>query len=153
MVYELVYESDTKSIIKTNCIGRESNPGRPRGRRAFYHWTTDAHPNFRSQCLIWTGEFTLKSLVEVEPNFLTTCFPANAWHWTESHVYTGILAINLDLSINSAFNFNSNDNEILSFAQDEVAEWLRRWTANPLGSPRVSSNLIFVVYCFSLIHV
>jgi hypothetical protein len=24
------------------CIGRESNPGRPRGRRAFYHWTTDA---------------------------------------------------------------------------------------------------------------
>ena len=27
---------------------------------------------------------------------------------------------------------------------DEVAEWLRRWTANPLGSPRVSSNLILV---------
>ncbi|GFS63010.1 hypothetical protein TNIN_472881 [Trichonephila inaurata madagascariensis] len=25
-----------------NCIGRESNPGRPRGRRAFYHRTTDA---------------------------------------------------------------------------------------------------------------
>ena len=25
-----------------SCIGRESNPGRPRGRRAFYHWTTDA---------------------------------------------------------------------------------------------------------------
>ena len=24
------------------CIGRESNPDRPRGRRAFYHWTTDA---------------------------------------------------------------------------------------------------------------
>lgn len=22
---------------KKNCIGRESNPGRPRGRRAFYH--------------------------------------------------------------------------------------------------------------------
>ena len=28
--------------------------------------------------------------------------------------------------------------------QDEVAEWLRRWTANPMGSPRVSSNLILV---------
>jgi hypothetical protein len=27
---------------------------------------------------------------------------------------------------------------------DEVAEWLRRWTANPLGSARVSSNLILV---------
>uniref|UniRef100_A0A8W8N9E5 Uncharacterized protein n=1 Tax=Magallana gigas TaxID=29159 RepID=A0A8W8N9E5_MAGGI len=29
--------------------------------------------------------------------------------------------------------------------QDEVAEWLRRWTANPLGSPRVGSNPILVV--------
>ena len=26
---------------------------------------------------------------------------------------------------------------------DEVAEWLRRWTANPLGSARVGSNPIF----------
>ncbi|VDO40074.1 unnamed protein product, partial [Onchocerca flexuosa] len=24
------------------------------------------------------------------------------------------------------------------------AEWLRRWTANPLGFPRVSSNLILI---------
>ena len=28
---------------------------------------------------------------------------------------------------------------------DEVAEWLRRWTANPLGSARVGSNPTFVV--------
>ena len=28
---------------KKMCIGRESNPGRPRGRWAFYHWTTDAY--------------------------------------------------------------------------------------------------------------
>ena len=28
------------------CIVRESNPGRPRGRRAFYHWTNDA-------CTLW----------------------------------------------------------------------------------------------------
>ena len=27
---------------------------------------------------------------------------------------------------------------------DEVAEWLRRWTANPLSSARVGSNPIFV---------
>ena len=27
---------------------------------------------------------------------------------------------------------------------EEVAEWLRRWTANPLGSARVGSNPIFV---------
>lgn len=29
------------------CIDRESNPGRPRGRRAFYHWTIDACDNCR----------------------------------------------------------------------------------------------------------
>ena len=33
---------------------------------------------------------------------------------------------------------------IISFS-DEVAEWLRRWTANPLGSARVGSNPILVV--------
>ena len=27
---------------------------------------------------------------------------------------------------------------------DELAEWLRRWTANPLGSARMGSNPIFV---------
>ena len=33
----------TFSIIKNiYCIERESKPGRPRGRRAFYHWTIDA---------------------------------------------------------------------------------------------------------------
>ena len=40
--------------------------------------------------------------------------------------------------------FNSYDNKIHLFAQDEVAEWLRRWTANPLGSARVGSNPILV---------
>ena len=30
------------------------------------------------------------------------------------------------------------------FQSDEVAEWLRRWTANPLGSARVGSNPILV---------
>ena len=29
--------------------------------------------------------------------------------------------------------------------QDEVAEWLRRWTANPMCSARVGSNPILVV--------
>ena len=28
---------------------------------------------------------------------------------------------------------------------DEVAEWLRRWTANPMCSARVGSNPILVV--------
>ncbi len=29
--------------FKIPCIGRELNPGLPRGRREFYHWTTDAY--------------------------------------------------------------------------------------------------------------
>ena len=32
----------------------------------------------------------------------------------------------------------------LTLCHDEVAEWLRRWTANPMGSARVGSNPIFV---------
>jgi hypothetical protein len=29
--------------------------------------------------------------------------------------------------------------------QEYVAEWLRRWTANPMGSARESSNLFVLV--------
>ncbi len=32
-----------------------------------------------------------------------------------------------------------------------MAEWLRRWTAIPMGSARVSSNLILVANILSLI--
>lgn len=46
---ELVQILDYANILNIkSCIGRESNPGRPRGRRAFYHWTTDAHLSFLS---------------------------------------------------------------------------------------------------------
>ena len=37
---------------------------------------------------------------------------------------------------------------LLLSCEDEVAEWLRRWTANPLGSPRVGSNPILVELFF-----
>jgi hypothetical protein len=33
--------------------------------------------------------------------------------------------------------------------EDEVAEWLRRWTANPMGSARVGSNPILVEDLFA----
>ena len=36
---------------KRSCIDRESNPGRPRGRRAFYHWTIDAQHTW-ADCLM-----------------------------------------------------------------------------------------------------
>ena len=35
--------------------------------------------------------------------------------------------------------------DVSGIYQDEVAEWLRRWTANPMGSARVGSNPILVV--------
>ena len=35
-------------------------------------------------------------------------------------------------------------NSLVGVFVDEVAEWLRRWTANPLGSARVGSHPIFV---------
>ena len=38
----------------------------------------------------------------------------------------------------------SPHHQMLWEVQDEVAEWLRRWTANPLGSARVGSNPILV---------
>ena len=48
----LSYEYEWKySFISVKCIGRESNPGRPRGRRAFYHWTTDAHCFQMQRCI------------------------------------------------------------------------------------------------------
>ena len=35
--------------------------------------------------------------------------------------------------------------------KDWVAEWLRRWTANPMGSARVGSNPILVdIFFFSV---
>ena len=41
---------------------------------------------------------------------------------------------------------NIDEEEISRFriVRDEVAEWLRRWTANPMGSARVGSNPILV---------
>ena len=46
----------------------------------------------------------------------------------------------------NAFNGNKNVwvSKDGSGIEDQVAEGLRRWTANPLGFPRVSSNLILV---------
>ena len=35
-------ESERKEVQRRLCIGRESNPGLPRGRRESYHWTTNA---------------------------------------------------------------------------------------------------------------
>ena len=45
------------------------------------------------------------------------------------------------------FGLSINWYEVFSQLEmsDEVAEWLRRWTANPMCSARVGSNPILVV--------
>ena len=48
------------------------------------------------------------------------------------------------VQILKARRMNINFNSFSETLQDEVAEWLRRWTANPLGSARVGSNPILV---------
>ena len=53
--------------------------------------------------------------------------------------------INFDNIIVSERMLNRNVSEGYD---DEVAEWLRRWTANPMGSARVGSNHILVVTIF-----
>ena len=42
---------------------------------------------------------------------------------------------------------------VLSFSVDEVAEWLRRWTANPMCSARVGSNPILVGGVFFQVYL
>ena len=59
----------------------------------------------------------------------------------------------LDIRRNYIIMFFNGKNVNLSVVSyDEVAEWLRRWTANPMGSARVGSNPIFVVYTFFMIY-
>ena len=43
------------------------------------------------------------------------------------------------------------DSLVLAFV-DKMAEWLRRWTVNPLGPARVGSNPIFVVFLIGSIE-
>ena len=49
--------SNNKIYLKCFCIVRESNPGRPRGRRAFYHWTNDALMKILGDCLTINDNF------------------------------------------------------------------------------------------------
>ena len=39
------------------------------------------------------------------------------------------------------------DSLVIAFI-DKMAEWLRRWTVNPLGSARVGLSPIFTVFLF-----
>ena len=64
---------------------------------------------------------------------------------TASQLIYFLVRVNFLLGVRvSFFYLNGYRKKPATFAQDEVAEWLRRWTANPLGSARVGSNPILV---------
>ena len=83
------------------------------------------------------------------------CFdPAATKYICKSVCYLSILTINVVSGKIATVKDNIPDDRCTldkqqvicgSAACDEVAEWLRRWTANPLGSARVGSNPILVV--------
>ena len=51
----------------------------------------------------------------------------------------------LDITYGAECNLYTHDShQSFNLHQDEVAEWLRRWTANPMCSARVGSNPILV---------
>ena len=51
----------------------------------------------------------------------------------------------LDVTYGAECNlFTDDGHQSFNLHQDEVAEWLRRWTANPMGSACVGSNPIVV---------
>ena len=55
----------------------------------------------------------------------------------------------LDITYGAECNlFTDDSHQSFNLHQDEVAEWLRRWTANPMCSARVGSNPILVVTFF-----
>ena len=72
------------------------------------------------------GTWTSQSLIDWQGNELTCCSTFT------SHVFSFVCCF---------FRV------YFPIACDEVAEWLRRWTANPLCSARVGSNPILVEYC------
>ena len=41
---------------------------------------------------------------------------------------------------------NLQKDSLVLALMDKMAEWVRRWTVNPLGSAQVGSNSIFVVF-------
>ena len=57
--------------------------------------------------------------------------------------YKGLFWIDHNINTPSKYMFNEH---IMKLKQqcDEVAEWLRRWAANPMGSTCVGSNPIIV---------
>ena len=57
------------------------------------------------------------------------------------------LKLRQDLSLKNFDSFQFIFFTKLLRTADGVAEWLRRWTANPLCSARVGSNPISVVFC------
>eukprot|EP00794_Sanderia_malayensis_P006846 gene6846-7614_t len=89
-------------------------------------------------------------------DFAVLCDEVAEWlrRWTANPLGSARVGSNPILVVSSFFIMFSIGYEVecckylddFAVLYDEVAEWLRRWTANPLGSARVGSNPILVLY-------
>jgi hypothetical protein len=92
--------------------------------------------------------FTVKSWHFCNPFWIYYALTFHRRHWLRLWTPTILLKKIETIPLYSTSQFFDLLN--LHFIQsdicryDEVAEWLRRWTANPMGSARVGSNPIFV---------
>ena len=113
------------------CIVRESNPGRPRGRRAFYHWTNDAADLMCSK--IPTSHFYVHLFFYVNDDFLER--PKKCLH--RPGIEPGPPAWQASIL---PLNQRCWSTLLQCSSAAVVAEWLRRLTRNQIPSGSVGSS-------------
>ena len=91
------------------CIGRESNPGLLRGRRQFYHWTTDAL--FYTILIVLTKFYpSIQFFFETSNKIMKNLFRSN-WGW----VQLSISVVSSFLTVDSKNNNATADPSMLDF--------------------------------------
>ena len=129
-------------VVSTSRCGRDnpgSNPGH--GMPAFLPYYFD----FACNTYTWQAGKSVPGLrpccifVDMHACMLLeqATYIEHPWQWLDIHH-----AHHVCIRLSNDFNFKLPIS--LPCIQDEVAEWLRRWTANPLCSARVGSNPILV---------
>lgn len=76
----------TVSPMKVWCIGRELNPGRLRGRQAFYHWTTVSH--IMPSCARDEWDQTLRKINLDHHHFVSYYCHSSSHHFVSYHYYS-----------------------------------------------------------------
>ena len=132
------------------CIVRESNPGRPRGRRAFYHWTNDACTLWRHHIQNWLQDVSKRNytaawavVAEWLRRLTRNEFPFGSVgsNPTNCENFRCFYQIAIPREI-SGSHLKQNQDTVFPEPVHKavVAEWLRRLTRNEFPSGSVGSN-------------